>query len=47
MRAFLISLPGVPVFTVHATDRYIARNYALGLHGYTVRPPRFITVTPV
>ncbi|WNO28825.1 hypothetical protein [Clavibacter phage 33] len=47
MRAFLISLPGVPVFTVHADDRRTARNFALGLHGYTVTPPRFITVTPV
>lgn len=47
MRAFLISLPGVPVFTVHAVDRRTARSFALELHGYTVRPPRFVTVTPV
>lgn len=49
MRTYLIAIPGVPVFTVNATDRTAARVYALELHGYTPAgpAPRFCTVTPV
>lgn len=49
MRAFLIRLPGMPVFTVHAVDRNTARSYALESNGYTPAgpAPRFITVIPV